>query len=89
MVLKRASREWAGGNTYFTAGAFRTTFRGIEELRPLLDDVSEELLTRTEVPPYTKDDFLADMRRVTQGRSDEGLRPAASTAFLPILSSGS
>jgi tricarballylate dehydrogenase len=37
VVLEKASREWAGGNTYFTAGAFRTTFRGIEELRPLLD----------------------------------------------------
>jgi tricarballylate dehydrogenase len=73
VVLEKASREWAGGNTYFTAGAFRTTFRNLEELRPLLDDVSEELLADTEVPPYTGDDFLADMRRVTQGRCDEEL----------------
>jgi tricarballylate dehydrogenase len=73
VVLEKAPREWAGGNTYFTAGAFRTTFRGMQELRPLFDDVSEELLTRTEVPPYTRDDFLADMRRVTQGRCDEEL----------------
>ena len=73
VVLEKASREWAGGNTYFTAGAFRTTFSNLEELRPLLDDVSEELLAKTEVPPYTEDDFLADMRRVTQGRCDEEL----------------
>jgi tricarballylate dehydrogenase len=73
MVLEKAPREWAGGNTYFTAGAFRTTFGGMEELRPLLDDASEELLARTELPPYTPEDFLADMERVTQGRCDEEL----------------
>ena len=73
VVLEKAPRDWAGGNTYFTAGAFRTTFWDIEELRPLLEDLSEELLTRTEVPPYTRDNFLADMRRVTQGRCDEEL----------------
>src|SRR3712207_6394817 len=73
VVLEKAPREWAGGNTYFTAGAFRTTFRSMEELRPLLDGLSEELWARTEVPPYTEDDLLADMRRVTQGRYDEEL----------------
>ena len=26
LVLEKAPREWVGGNSYFTAGAFRTTF---------------------------------------------------------------
>jgi tricarballylate dehydrogenase len=30
-------------------------------------------LARTELPPYTPEDFLADMERVTQGRCDEEL----------------
>jgi tricarballylate dehydrogenase len=60
VVIEKATRERAGGNIYFTAGAFRTTFGSLEELPPLLDDVSEELLARTGVSPYTRDDFLAD-----------------------------
>ena len=73
LVLEKAPREWIGGNSYFTAGAFRTTFESLEELRPLLDEVSEEELARTEAPPYTKEDFMADMKRLTQGRCDEKL----------------
>lgn len=56
LVLEKAPREWADGNTCFTAG-FRTTF--LEELPSLLD-LSEELLARTGVSPYARDDFLAD-----------------------------
>jgi len=37
LVLEEAPREWVGGNSYFTAGVFRTTFESLEELRPLLD----------------------------------------------------
>jgi tricarballylate dehydrogenase len=73
LVLEKAPREWRGGNSYFTAGAFRTTFESLEELRPLLDEMSEEELARTEAPPYTKEDFRADMKRLTQGRCDEKL----------------
>ena len=38
LVLEKAPREWRGGNSYFTAGAFRITFGSLEELRPLLDE---------------------------------------------------
>jgi tricarballylate dehydrogenase len=69
---RRRASGW-GGNSYFTAGAFRTTFGSLEELRPLLDEVSEKELARTEAPPYTKEDFMTDMKRLTQGRCDEKL----------------
>jgi glycine/D-amino acid oxidase-like deaminating enzyme len=73
LVLEKAPREWVGGSRYFTAGAFRTTFESLEELRPLLDEVSKEELARTEAPPYTKEYLMADMKRLTQGRCDEKL----------------
>ena len=28
LMLEKAPREWLGGNSYFTAGATRTTFAG-------------------------------------------------------------
>lgn len=73
LVLEKAPRRWAGGNSYFTAGAFRTTFKGIEDLRPLLDNPDDEQISSTDLLPYTKEDFAADMRRLTEGRCDEKL----------------
>lgn len=73
LLVEKAPREWAGGNSAFTAGAIRTTYRDLDDLRPLLDDPDDERLDRTELPPYTPDDFLADLRRVTEGRCDPEL----------------
>lgn len=73
LMLEKAPREWAGGNSYFTAGAIRTTFDDLDDLRLVLDDLSDEQAARTELSPYTPEDFMADMERVTQGRCDREL----------------
>jgi tricarballylate dehydrogenase len=73
LMLEKAPEEWIGGNSYFTAGAFRVTFGGLQDLRPLLDEVDEDMLGRTELPAYEVADFMADMRRVTEGRCDPEL----------------
>lgn len=73
LLLEKAGPAWAGGNSYFTAGAFRTTFASLEELRPILDYVDEERLRHTILPPYTATDFKQDMLRITKGRCDLAL----------------
>ncbi len=73
LMLEKAPREWAGGNSYFTAGAIRTTYNGLEDLRPILDNITDEQAAATELPPYTPEDFMADMERVTEGRCDKEL----------------
>lgn len=70
-IIEKAPEEWAGGNSFFTAGAFRITFERLDDLRRLIDDPDDERLSRTEISPYTAQDFLDDMRRVTQGECDE------------------
>src|SRR5688572_16884227 len=70
LMLEKAPREWLGGNSYFTAGATRTTFAGLDDLRPVLHDPDDTRLAATEIPPYSPEDFAADMRRVTEGRCD-------------------
>lgn len=62
-----------GGNNYFTAGAIRMTHDGLEDLRPMLDDLSDKQAAATELDPYTSDNFIADMWRVTEGRCDPDL----------------
>ena len=66
LVLEKAPREWAGGNSYFTAGAIRTTYDGLDDLRPIVENLTDELAATTELPPYTPDDFMSDMERVTE-----------------------
>jgi tricarballylate dehydrogenase len=72
-MLEKAPREWLGGNSYFTAGAFRTVYDGLDDLRPLLEDLDEQTARRVVLPPYRRDDFAEDMRRVTHGRCDPHL----------------
>jgi tricarballylate dehydrogenase len=73
LVLEKAPQAWVGGNSYFTAGAFRMTFESLDELRPILEDLTDEKATYIELPPYSRQDFLADLQRVTQGRCDPEL----------------
>ncbi len=73
LIVEKAPQEWAGGNSYFTAGATRTTFNGLDDLRPILDDLTDEQAAGVELPPYTPDAFMADMLRVTEGRCDREL----------------
>jgi tricarballylate dehydrogenase len=68
LVLEKAAREWSGGNSAFTAGAMRLAHGGLDDVRGLVED--DERLPVTDLEPYTSDDFLADMARVTQGRGD-------------------
>lgn len=73
VVLEKAPRNLSGGNSYYTAGAMRTTFNGVEDLRPILEDFADEEASQVELAPYTAEDFRADMERLTEGRCDEEL----------------
>jgi tricarballylate dehydrogenase len=59
-----------GGNSAFTAGAIRLAHGGVDDLREILEGIDDDLAARTDLDPYTEDDFLADMRRVILGRGD-------------------
>src|SRR3954449_11041373 len=73
LVLEKADREWTGGNSAFTAVAIRIAHGGLDDLGDLLEGIEDELAAKTELEPYTPDEFRADMRRVTLGRGDEAM----------------
>jgi tricarballylate dehydrogenase len=73
LMLEKAPRERSGGNSFFTAGAFRVAYRSLETIRPLLDDLSDEQAERIDLPPYGEEEFGQDLRRVTHGRCDPEL----------------
>ena len=85
LLLEKADENWAGGNSYFTAGAIRTTHAGVDDLRPLLAHGDDERLDCTDLAPYTPDDFRADMLRVTAGRTDPALLRVLVDEIAPAM----
>src|SRR4029434_11274438 len=70
LVLEKAPQTKKGGNTWFSHGAqFRHTHNGIQDDTPPQTHVTERESVKINLPPYTKDEFYADLMRVTRGRS--------------------
>ena len=57
LLIEKGSKELAGGNTKYTAGAMRFSYNNGEELLPLIRDTKDERLKRTEFGSYTKKKF--------------------------------
>jgi tricarballylate dehydrogenase len=73
LVLERAPQDEAGGNSRFTAGAFRCVYDGVEDLRALMPDLTDEEVSKSDFGTYTQDKFFDDMGRVTEYRTDPDL----------------
>ena len=71
LLVEKAPLHERGGNSFFTAGGFRFTHAGLEDLRKdVLADVTDEEAATIDVPPYTSDQFRDDLMRLTDGLSD-------------------
>lgn len=73
VLIDKCPVTWAGGNSFFTAGAMRTVHGGLADLLPLVNNVDAELAKTIDLPPYTREEFMRDMQRICQGRSDPSL----------------
>jgi tricarballylate dehydrogenase len=73
LVLERAPEAEAGGNSRFTAGAFRCVYDGVGDLRALMPDVTDAEVAQTDFGTYTAEQFFDDMGRVTEYRTDPEL----------------
>ena len=64
-LVEKAPSEDAGGNTYYTAAAYRFCFGGLQDILPYLyhtdgtKGLPQELTDSIILNPYTKADFLA------------------------------
>lgn len=72
-VLECAPEEEAGGNSRFTAGAMRVVYNGVDDLKALMPDLSEDDINNTDFGTYTEEQFFDDMGRVTGYRTDPDL----------------
>jgi succinate dehydrogenase/fumarate reductase flavoprotein subunit len=73
LILEKSPESWAGGNGYFTAGAYRISHKGLPDILPLVSNVPPELAERVDLAPYEESEFESDLARVTGGRSEVSL----------------
>ncbi len=73
LMLEKTPAGEAGGNSFYTAGAFRVVHDGAEALRPHLDEPTVARLDSTDLGPYTAEAFTFDMQRLTEGRNDDAM----------------
>ncbi|KAE8446014.1 hypothetical protein EG329_012653 [Mollisiaceae sp. DMI_Dod_QoI] len=73
LLIDKCPSGWAGGNSHFTAGAFRTVHSGLKDILPLVNNVGSEIASTIDLDPYTREDFLGDLSRMTTGRFEPEL----------------
>src|ERR1700675_4021089 len=73
LVLEAAPEDESGGNSRFTAGAIPVVYNGVDDIRALVPDRTDEEVRTTDFGTYTQDQFFDDMARVTQDRADPDL----------------
>jgi tricarballylate dehydrogenase len=85
LVLERAPEDESGGNSRFTAGLFRIVYNGVDDLKRVIPDLSDDEIARTDFGTYTAEQFLDDMARVTEYRCDPDLTELLVKRSLPTL----
>src|SRR5258707_5365328 len=80
LVLEAAPEGESGGNSRFTAGSIRVAYNGVDDIRALVPDLTDEEIRTTDFGTYTQDQVFDDMARVTQDRADPDMVELLVTA---------
>ncbi len=73
IMIEAAPEDSRGGNSFFTGGAFRFAFNGIEDILSIYPDISEEERKNIDFGSYTEDQYFDDMFDLTEFRTDADL----------------
>jgi tricarballylate dehydrogenase len=84
-VLERAPEAESGGNSRFTAGAFRCVYDSVDDLRALMPDLTDAEVESADFGTYTEAQFFDDMGRVTEYRTDPELCELLVTLSRPTM----
>ena len=85
LVVEKAPEHLRGGNSYFTGGLFRFAYHGIEDILPLLPEMSNEEKSGIDVGSYPQSKFYEDVMRVSEGLSDAQLVQTLVSRSLPTM----
>jgi tricarballylate dehydrogenase len=72
VMLEKAPEPEFGGNARYSHTGFRFVYDGAGEIRQFIE-IDDATFSMFVMPPYTRENFLADLNRVTEGRIDQEL----------------
>src|SRR5262249_35441040 len=73
VMLEKAPESEYGGKAPHSGARLRLLHAGAEEVRRFIPDFDDALFATMAIPPYSADDFMADLERMTQGRMNREL----------------
>jgi tricarballylate dehydrogenase len=73
LMLEKAPYEDRGGNSRFTGGIVRFAHHGLEDILPLVPDLTKTEIARLDVEPYSADTYVNDIMRLSEGKADPAL----------------
>jgi tricarballylate dehydrogenase len=66
LIVEKADKKEAYGNSRYTAGAMRFAYNSYDDLKPLLKNPDDERLPNSDFGSYTKEKFLGDLKYFNQ-----------------------
>jgi tricarballylate dehydrogenase len=72
IMLEKAPESEFGGNARYSHTGFRFVYDGGREIRHFIE-IDDATFSNFVMPPYTRENFMADLNRVTEGRIDQEL----------------
>ena len=85
LVLEKAPEHLRGGNTFFTGGGFRFPYNGMDDIRALIPDLSDDEAAGIDVGSYPRAQFYDDLMRVTEGLADAAMAEALVSQAYPTV----
>ena len=85
VVLEKAPVTAQGGNCMYTGGGFRFLHEGIEDLRSLLPDLTDDEVTNVGMARYSAEEFREHLMTVTHGDTDPGLAEVIISQSRPTV----
>lgn len=70
LMLEKAPEAEYGGNARYSGTGFRFWHGGGKEIREFLPEIDDETFETLQINPYSEDEFLADLNRMTMNRMD-------------------
>ena len=85
LVIEKAPPEARGGNTFFTGGAFRFPYNGLDDVRRLVPDLSDAEAATIDVGSYPAAQFRDDLERVSDSLADPELMDILGANSYPTM----
>ncbi|MFM1814363.1 MAG: FAD-dependent tricarballylate dehydrogenase TcuA [Pseudomonadota bacterium] len=70
VMLEKAPEPEFGGNARYSHTGFRFVHSGKDEIHAFIPEVDPGEFSKMEIKPYTREEFIADLNRVTQNLID-------------------